>query len=89
VSEHTPKSLLSPPKSPDLNPIEKVWSVLEQRVCRCKPSTLEQLEAVIRKEWEGLEQGIIDNCIMHTINIIPSIIEQEGGYVEAKRAYRR
>jgi transposase len=34
-----------PPSSPDLNPIEHVWSLLKCSVARRNPSTKEELEA--------------------------------------------
>jgi transposase len=43
-----------PAKSPDLNIIEPLWSVLEIRLRNRfpSPSTLKQLEVVIHEEWK-------------------------------------
>ena len=41
-----------PPYSPDLNPIENLWSDMNTRVQRHNPTTMEELQDVIAEEWE-------------------------------------
>lgn len=43
-----------PPHSPDLNPIENLWSTLKTRVARRMPRTQQQLNAAVRAEWKAL-----------------------------------
>jgi transposase len=88
VSVNVPNSFFTPAKSPDLNPIEKVWAILEQRVYKRQPKTVEQLERAILEEWEKIDQNTIDNCINHSIKLIPLIVTAKGEYVESKRGYR-
>lgn len=88
VEKNIPSSFFTPPKSPDLNPIEKIWAILEHRVYKRKPSTSEELETILKEEWEGLDQDLINNCIGHSLKLIPEIIEAKGEYVESKRSYR-
>jgi transposase len=88
VEMNVPHSFFTPPKSPDLNPIEKVWAILEQRVYKRKPETAQQLEDAIMEEWDGIDQDTINNCIGHSIKLMPLIVEAKGEYVESKRKYR-
>lgn len=78
----------TPAKSPDLAPIEKIWNILEIRVYRHNPKTVEELKKWIRFEWSRLEQRLIDKTIFSMMKNIPLTIAAKGEYVEAKRGYR-
>ena len=69
-----------PPNSPDLNPIENVWSLLKKRVRRLlKPSdSLDDLERLLKKEWEELSQHTIDRLIQSMPSRVRSVIEKCG-----------
>ena len=41
-----------PPQSPDLNPIEHVWNILNTRIEDYKPRNLKELEDRIMEEWK-------------------------------------
>jgi hypothetical protein len=56
--------LLAPAKSPDLNPIENVWSMLDTEVQKCRPTNLASLQNAIIKGWKNIPQKSIQNCIM-------------------------
>ena len=43
-----------PPHSPDLNPIENLWSRLKDRVDATSPQTARDLEAASKAAWRGL-----------------------------------
>lgn len=43
-----------PPHSPDLNPIENLWSSLKRRVAKRHPMTQDELEAAVQAEWDAL-----------------------------------
>ena len=45
-----------PSQSPDLNPIEHLWSDLKIAVQQCSPSNLTDLERICREEWEKLHK---------------------------------
>ncbi len=54
-----------PGDSPDLNPIEGVWSLLKERInkLRSKPYTRKQIEKAIQKEWDSLKPMNIKTLI--------------------------
>ena len=43
-----------PPKSPDLNPIEDIWSYLDREVKASKVTTIQGLKRVLTKVWKNL-----------------------------------
>jgi transposase len=57
---------LTPPNSPELNPIELVWNIMESRVSAKNPTTKLALVRAIKKEWENISQEEIDKCILHS-----------------------
>ena len=61
---------------------------MEQKVYKRQPKTVEELERAILEEWEKIDQDTIDNCINHSIRLIPLIVTAKGEYVESKRGYR-
>jgi transposase len=45
-----------PPYSPDLNPIEQVWALMNPRVATTHPRTLEELIQATQDVWDAMEQ---------------------------------
>ena len=48
-----------PSQSPDLNPIENLWSILEERFKKRKVNTQEELILELRKEWRSLPKDLL------------------------------
>ena len=69
-----------PAMSPDLNPIENVWSILKRNIRKkMKPNdNMEKLELLLRKEWNDLKQSTIDNLIICMPTRIRMVIENCG-----------
>jgi hypothetical protein len=55
-----------PPYSPDLNPLNfSIWSNLEMVVYRKPIKNLEELERLIKGEWEQFDPAIIKTHVIH------------------------
>ena len=52
-----------PARSPDLNPIENLWSLLADRVSARMPTTDAELRVYIVEEWARIPQSIIDRFV--------------------------
>lgn len=67
-----------PAKSPDLNPVENVWSLLTQKVHDESPNTVDELEAAILRA----SQSIDVNVFRHLVDSIPTrlqaVIDADG-----------
>ena len=48
-----------PPYSPDLNPIENLWSTLKARIENRLVHTVEEVERVLKEEWEALDENYL------------------------------
>jgi transposase len=48
-----------PPYSPDLNPIENLWSILKARVEARLARTTDEVERVLKEEWEALDKELL------------------------------
>ena len=55
-----PKTIDCPPNSPDLNPMENMWSILIRRVEKWKPSNIDELET-IHEEWQRVDIHTVSN----------------------------
>jgi len=48
-----------PPYSPDLNPIENLWSILKARIENRLARTTDEIERVLKEEWEALDKELL------------------------------
>ncbi|GBN00545.1 hypothetical protein AVEN_61454-1 [Araneus ventricosus] len=78
---HTLLHLDWPAKSPDLNPIENMWDMLEQRVKRRNqhPRNLVDLRDQILSEWLKLDATYLQNLVDSLSNRILAVIKSRGG----------
>lgn len=70
------------PNSPDLNPIEKVWSVIDARVQAMAPQTLGELKHYILLAWQNLSQECINNLIDGLQTVMSQVIVADGNFVD-------
>ncbi|KAF0723009.1 hypothetical protein Ae201684P_015882 [Aphanomyces euteiches] len=68
-----------PPQSPDLNPIEHVWSYIGRRIRQSPPSSLEGLKTKILHLWNNIPQSFIQGLIDSTPKRLAMVIENKGG----------
>lgn len=67
-----------PSNSPDLSPIENIWSIWKERVYAKKPKTLESLEEIALEVWNNLEPGLFRNLYESMPNRLNLIIHAKG-----------
>jgi hypothetical protein len=62
-NDHGVQALDWPPYSPDLNPIENVWSYLKMQLRKLpnRPQNLIQLHDAVSVAWDGVPQSYIRN----------------------------
>ncbi|NP_001133228.1 transposase-like [Salmo salar] len=69
-----------PGNSPDLNPIENLWSTLKRRVDKQKPTNSDKLQALIMQEWAAISQDVAQKLIDSMPGRIAEILKKEGQY---------
>jgi transposase len=70
-----------PPCSPELNPIEHVWSWMVSYINQEFPYTLPQLKQRVKEAWIAIPQNIIQHYISHLSTVCKQIIEAKGGTI--------
>ena len=87
---HTSKSAISflqskcklvpgwPPNSPDLNPIEIVWSIIKRRLKRHNIRTKNELIEFVLKIWNGIDQDLLNKLVKDFNRRIKLVIEVHG-----------
>ncbi|CAF4872576.1 unnamed protein product [Pieris macdunnoughi] len=71
-----------PSISPDLNPIEHIWDLLDRRIRKrpIAPQTLQQLTEALIEEWERIPQEDIRRIIRSMPRRCQAVIRAHGGY---------
>ena len=71
-----------PALSPDLNPIEHLWDILERHVRpRITPAcTLQELSYILTEEWNRIPQCTIDRLIRSMRGRINECLARQGGH---------
>jgi transposase len=79
----------NPPSSPELNPIEKVWGWMKDRVSNDDPRDKDQLKALIQKYWDEIPQTLIQHYISHNRTVVNEIIQAEGGSIAEPHRHKK
>lgn len=77
-SDHDVQLLTWPPQSPDLNPIENLWELIDREVRKKKPSNLKQLEKIIKLEWESIPLDLIRSLVDSMPSRLKEVISNNG-----------
>ena len=69
-----------PGYSPDLNPIENLWAILQERVRKREPKTVEALKKAIRDEWKKIDIPLLENLALSMSQRLKTVRRLKGGY---------
>jgi hypothetical protein len=67
-----------PGNSPDLNPIENLWSILKRRVDKQNPTNSNKLQALIMQEWAAISQDVAQKLIDSMPGRIAEVLKKKG-----------
>lgn len=76
------KTLEWPPQSPDLNPIENLWAILDNRVEKTSVTNKQTYFAALEKAWNDLDPQHLKNLVESMPKRLQMIIEAMEGHIE-------
>jgi hypothetical protein len=68
-----------PPYSPDLNPNENLWGILKARVESRLARTTDEVERVLKEEWEALDKEVLTS-LAHSMPTRCAAVVANGGH---------
>ena len=71
-----------PPKSPDLNPVEVLWSLLQSKAAEDHPMSVAELVKAVRKAWRRMPQATINAVVRDFDRKIRECIAANGSVVQ-------
>ena len=71
-----------PSQSPDLNPIENLWSYLERKMSGRRPNNKFDLEQILKAEWEKIPQDYCRKLVESMPKRIREVIKAKGGHTK-------
>jgi hypothetical protein len=74
-----------PARSPDLNPIEVMWRIVEERCGRAAAQTHEELQAAVQKAWDEVPQSTVDALCASFTDCLKECIKVNGELVLRNR----
>lgn len=75
------KQLEWPPQSPDLNPIENLWAILDNRVDKCGITNKNSYFEALQLAWENLDSQHLQNLIGSIPRRLQKVIEAKGSHI--------
>lgn len=73
-----PHVLETPPQSPDLNPIEHVWSHLEEKLKNHQIRNKSDLITALKEEWEQISPIYCRKLVESMPDRLKAVIQQKG-----------
>ena len=67
-------------RSPDLNPIENLWSWMDSKLCKTQLTTVEQLKEAIDILWKNVPPELCMNLIESMPKRVKACYKAHGGY---------
>ena len=67
-----------PPRSPDVNPIERIWSLVQQKVSAYGPLTKEQIREYVVQCWNEIPQSTIDKVVKSWPRMMEAVKAKKG-----------
>jgi transposase len=71
-----------PPYSPDLNPIENLWSTMQREVEKHTCDTMDKMQDVIADEWAKVDQQLMQKLAHSMPQRCAAVIEADGWHTK-------
>ena len=70
-----------PARSPDLNPIENLWAILQRKVAARGPADEAQLVKFVQAEWDKIPQRTVDRLVLSFHGRLQKVVKAKGGHI--------
>ena len=83
-SDHDFEVMQWPAQSPDLNPIEHLWSELKRRLSGYPeaPKGMTELWERVEVEWEAIDKSVCQKLISSMPGRVKAVLKAKGGYTK-------
>ena len=72
-----------PGNSPDLNPIEELWAIVQQDIDKQKPATnLTQLQVQLQQAWSKIKPSVLSGLVASMPVRVRTCLRVRGEYIE-------
>lgn len=75
---NVPQQLRTPPQSPDLNPIEHLWDLLERKIRKHQITSKSMLKEVLQLEWEKITQQETSKLVQSMPKRLAEVLRRKG-----------
>ncbi|CAH2108158.1 unnamed protein product [Euphydryas editha] len=75
---NVPGQLHTPPQSPDMNPIEHLWRILENSIRGRQASNLAEFIDILQKAWEEISPAMTKNLVDSMPRRLQAVIDAKG-----------
>lgn len=75
---NVPKQLRTPPQSPDLNPIEHLWDLLERKIRQHAITSKTMLKEVLQAEWEKISREETMKLVHSMQKRLAEVLKRKG-----------
>lgn len=79
IEENSIEKLDWAPQSPDLNPIEHLWSILDSKIEMNKRRNLEMFWTELQRQWELISPDTLCNLVHSMPRRLQAVIDNKGG----------
>jgi hypothetical protein len=74
-----------PAQSPDLNPIEGIWAIIKQRLCRRIFDLEDDMKEVLQEEWAKITMEEIRHRIADLPRRCVELVRSNGGPIRGNK----
>ena len=67
-----------PPQSPDLNPIEHLWDILDKKIDKCNVTSQNTLWEQIQAAWQEISLDTLKKLVMSMPDRMKAVIKAKG-----------